>query len=327
MGDIINATADILGFGPASKAAEATQSAAGTSAAAQLQAAQIAAEAAKFRPVGIANRFGTSAFGTDAAGNVNAAGYILSPELKALQDYVMQQTTAGQTDTGKLLSLGRGYLATSPEAAAQQYMSQQQGLLAPGREQQLAALRNKQFQTGRTGLATGGTVAGGLQQTNPEMAAYYNALAQQDAALAAGAKQAAQQDITFGQGLLSSAYSPLQTGLGVASSIEALGQTPLSLGAEIGGRSATAGQAQAQALLQGGLGAAKTIQAAAPLGAYASAAGMSGLLNNPAFSSSNPQVSNWFNSVISPNNTASPWYNTGSDVFSPNYYGGTSWGE
>lgn len=304
MGDIINATADILGFGPASKAAEATTEAAGTSAAAQLQAAQIAADAARFRPVGISTRFGTSAFGTDAAGNVNAAGYIMSPELKALQDYVMQQTTAGQTDTGKLLSLGRGYLAQSPEAAAQQYMAQQQGLLAPGREQQLAALQNKQFQTGRTGLATGGTVAGGLQQTSPEMAAYYNALAQQDAALAAGARQAAQQDITFGQGLLSSAYSPLQTGLGVASSIEALGQTPLSLGAELGGRSAQAGASQAQALLQGGLGAAKTIQAAAPLGAYAQAAGMSGLLNNPAFSSSNPQVtqpvSNWFNNLITP---------------------------
>jgi hypothetical protein len=143
-------------------------------------------------------------------------------------------------------------------------------------------------------------MAGGLQQTSPELAAYYNALAQQDAALAAGARQAAQQDITFGQGLLSSAYSPLQTGLGVSSSIEALGQTPLSLGAELGGRSAQAGQTQAQALLSGGLGAARTIQAAAPLGAYGQAAGMSGLLNNPALSSSNPQVQNWFKNLISP---------------------------
>jgi hypothetical protein len=307
MGDIISATADIFGFGPASRAADATTEAAGTSAAAQLQAAQIAADAARFRPVGMTNRFGTAAFGTDAAGNVNAAGYVLSPELKALQDYVMQQTTAGQGDTGRLLSLGRGYLSQTPEAAAQQYMSQQQGLLAPGREQQLASLRNAQFQTGRTGLATGGTMAGGMQQTSPELAAYYNALAQQDAQLAAGARQAGQQDITFGQGLLSSAYSPLQTGLGVASSLEALGQTPLALGAELGGRSAQAGQTQAQALLSGGLRAAGTLQAAAPLGAYAQAQGMAGLLNNPALSAQNlsqstygKQASNWFNNLISP---------------------------
>ena len=94
-------------------------------------------------------------------------------------------------------------------AAAQQYMQQQQGLLAPQREQQLAGIRNKLQQTGRSGLATGATasggVAGGMAATNPEMAAYYNAIAQQDAQLAANAQQQARanliQDIGLGQTL------------------------------------------------------------------------------------------------------------------------------
>jgi hypothetical protein len=90
-------------------------------------------------------------------------------------------------------------------AAAQQYMQQQQGLLAPQREQQLAGIRNRLQQTGRSGLATGATVAGGMAATNPEMAAYYNAIAQQDAQLAANAQQQARsnliQDIGLGQTL------------------------------------------------------------------------------------------------------------------------------
>lgn len=90
-------------------------------------------------------------------------------------------------------------------AAAQQYMQQQQGLLAPQREQQLAGIRNRLQQTGRSGLATGATAAGGMMATNPEMAAYYNAIAQQDAQLAANAQQQArsnlQSDINLASGL------------------------------------------------------------------------------------------------------------------------------
>ncbi len=90
-------------------------------------------------------------------------------------------------------------------AAAQQYFQQQQGLLAPQREQQLSSVRNRLFQTGRQGLATGGTAAGNMAQTNPELAAYYNSLAQQDAQLAAAAQDRAraqlQQDIGLGTAL------------------------------------------------------------------------------------------------------------------------------
>ena len=49
---------------------QSAKNAANTSAQAQLQAAQIAADAAKFRPVGVTSRYGTSQFTTDAQGNL-----------------------------------------------------------------------------------------------------------------------------------------------------------------------------------------------------------------------------------------------------------------
>jgi hypothetical protein len=305
MGDIINAGADLLGFGPASKAADAQLGAAQMGSAAQLQAARIAADAARFRPVGMTTRFGSSNFGFDSEGNLTSAGYTLSPELKALQDYVMAQTGAGVKDTEGLLGLGRSYLSKSPEQAAADYIAQQRTLLAPSTESQLAGIRSNLQRTGRGGLSVG--QGGALSAANPELQAYYNSLAQRDLQLGAAADQEARNRITFGQGLLSSAYSPIQTGLGISSSIEALGQTPLSLGAELGGRSATAGQTQAAALLRGGLESAKSLQGSAALPGMARAQGMAGLLNSPSLSYQNvsqspyaKQAGNWFNNLISP---------------------------
>jgi hypothetical protein len=120
-----------------------------------------------------------------------------------------------------LFNLGAQYVAQSPQAAAQQYMTQQQQLLAPGREQQLAQLTNQQQQQGRLGLATGATTEGytagapGLQATNPQMAALYNARAQQDAQLAAQAQQAGQQQVQFGQGLMTGGLNLSGQGFGL----------------------------------------------------------------------------------------------------------------
>jgi len=120
-----------------------------------------------------------------------------------------------------LFNLGAQYVAQSPQAAAQQYMTQQQQLLAPGREQQLAQLTNQQQQQGRLGLATGATTQGytagapGLQATNPQMAALYNARAQQDAQLAAQAQQAGQQQVQFGQGLMTGGLNLSGQGFGL----------------------------------------------------------------------------------------------------------------
>ena len=259
MGGIVS---DVLNvFTGADKTAEAAQQAANTQAAAAREAAQLAL----FKPVGMTTRFGSSAFQYDPTGKISGAQYQLSPELTALQNYLSTATGQSLTDVERLRNLGQSYLASSPQDVAQQYMTEQQGLLAPGRERELASVLNKEFQTGRTGLATGGTTTGytagsqGLAQSNPVIAALFNARAQQDAQLAAQADQVAQQRIGFGQGLLSSAYSPLQTGLGMLSAVEEVGQQPFKLSLQTAGLAAPS-QGTAAGLLNQGLSSAAQTQ-------------------------------------------------------------------
>ena len=283
---------------------QATKSAAGTAAAAQLESARIAAEAAKFRPVGITTRYGSSNFQTDDQGNLIGAGYNVSPELRAYQDQLLgltkqqlqqglmsqQQYAPLQGAATGLFNLGQQYLSQSPQEAAQKYIEQQQNLLAPSRERQYAQLQNQLFNTGRGGLSVGATglrPSGGmgLGASNPEMEAYYNALAQQDAQLAAQAQQAGQQQTAYGAGLFGTgagllgqyqagqvgALTPFQTSLGLGGTIEQMGQTPLDISAALAGRSASAGANVGKFLLEGGMGAAKTMQSANALSPLASA--------------------------------------------------------
>jgi hypothetical protein len=275
--------------------ANAARSAGQESARAQLESARIAAEAAKFRPVGVTTRYGTSNFQFDPSGYLTGAGYTVSPELKAYQDRLQALTGGALTEAEMaqqqyaplqqgaqgLFGLGQQYLQQTPEQVAAQYMRQQQDLLAPSRERQMAQLQNQLFQQGRGGLSVGATGArpsgaAGLGATTPEMEAYYNALAQQDLQLASQAQQAGQQNVAFGAGLLGTgaglmgqyqagqvgALSPFTSYLGAGSTIESLGQQPLELGSALGGRAATAGANVGQSLLAGGLGAARTMQAA-----------------------------------------------------------------
>lgn len=291
IGGFISAGASLLG---GYLQGEAAKDAAETSAGAQVQAAKIAAEESRFRPVGMTTRFGTSQFGFDPkTGRLSSASYAVSPELKAYQDRLaallggqlgQAEAAAGMYAplTGaaeRMFGLGESYLAQSPEQVAQQYMQRQMDLLAPSRERQLNELRNQVFQTGRGGLAVGATGtrpsgAAGLGAASPEMEAYYNALAQQDAALAAQAQQAGQQQLAFGTGLFGTgagllgqfqagqvgALAPFTSYLGGVSSLESLGMQPFELGVNLGGRNVnTSG---ANALLQGGLGAAQAMQQA-----------------------------------------------------------------
>ncbi len=267
--------------------------AANASAQAQLEAARIAAEAAKFRPVGVTTRFGASQFGFDPSGNLSSAQYTISPELKAYQDRLMamgggalsqaemaqQQYAPLQGAAQGLFGLGQQYLAQSPEQVAQQYMASQQDLLAPGRERQMAQLQNTLFQQGRGGLSVGATGmrpggGAGLGAASPEMEAYYNALAQQDAALAAGAQAEGQRQVAFGAGLFGTganlmgqyqqgqvgALAPFQAYLSGTQGIEGLGQSALEMGSALGGRAAAAGANAGSFLQRGGQGAALTTQ-------------------------------------------------------------------
>jgi hypothetical protein len=270
--------------------ADDTRDAANAAAASQAQASREAAAAAAFRPVGMTTRFGSASFTREidpATGMPYVAGaqYTAAPELSGLQNRLFNQFGAGLTGAEQmaaqyapvgvgaqnLMNLGQQYIAQSPDQAAAQFMQQQQGLLAGGREQQLANIRNNLFQRGRTGLATGATSTG-MQATNPEMAAYYNALAQQDAALAAGATQAGQQRTQFGAGLLGTgagllgtqvqgtvgAYAPLQTQLGIANQVEQMSMQPYNLGLGLGTAQGAANAAAAGMYNQGQQAAAQT---------------------------------------------------------------------
>jgi hypothetical protein len=133
------------------------------------------------------------------------------------------------------MSLGSSYLAQTPEEVAQQYMTRQYDLLDPSRQRQLAGIRNQQFQTGRGGLSVGSTGlrpsgAQGLMGSNPELEAYYNALAQQDAQLAAQAQEAGQRQVSFGTGLF-----------GQAGQLEQLAQQPFNLSQGLAQQSSLSG--------------------------------------------------------------------------------------
>ena len=299
---ILGATGSVLTANQATDAAK-------TQADAQIRAAQIAADAARFRPVGVTTRFGSSNFTTDAAGNVIGAGYTPSPEILGYQNRLSTLSNQGLTDveaaraayqplTGaaqNLFSLGQSYLAKTPEQAAQEYISKQTALLAPSRENQLAELRNRQFQTGRGGVAT--AQGGNLMNTNPEMAAYYNSLAQQDLVLAANADQEARNRIQFGSGLFdtganlqnrfysgqTAAYSPFTTAIDTSSGLERLAQQPLDLSTAIGQKVSTANANVGQLTGQGIINAAGTM---APANAYSLGGNLlSGAANSPVLAS------------------------------------------
>lgn len=354
---------------------QAAKSAASESASAQRYAADQAAEAAKFRPVGISTRFGTSYFGyggqpqggaaqppagysftapagsaytmemppegqqwaynqqtgeriavpstpvspSYGTGDISSAGYTVAPDLRTIQDRLMTQAGAyrperigemaaplGTAATG-LFSLGGQYLATSPDQAAQDYLRQQQNLLTPGRERALATIRNRLFTTGRGGL--GVQTGTGSAPTSPELQAYYNALAQQDAQLAAQADLYGRERTLFGtrlygQGaellgqlptLTTEGYGPLQTQIGLAAELERLGQAPLDISSQLAGRSATAGANVGQSLLTGGLSAARTLQQA---NQYSVPGALLTGFGQQLGGRSGTQLNDWFNNLM-----------------------------
>jgi len=305
----VSAVQSLLSSAGASKQAEQAQQAAQTAADAQVRAAQIAADAAKFRPVGVTTRFGQSAFTTDAQGNVTGAGYSASPEIRGYQDRLSALANQGLREaelaplaylplagaSQSLFSLGQSYLAKSPEQAAQDYITKQQALLAPSQENQLALLQNQLFQQGRGGAAT--AQGGNLMATSPELAAYYNSLAQSNLALAAQADQEARNRITYGAGLFdtgaglqnkyyagqTAAYAPFATAMDTTTGLERLAQQPMTIGTEIGGKTTAANTLSGSLLSSGITQAAATM---APANAYSASGNfLAGVAQNPAVGS------------------------------------------
>lgn len=114
-----------------------------------------------------------------------------------------------------LYSTGASYLGSAPQAEAD-YMARTRAALAPQDEQTLAALRNRVYQTGRAGLATGGTTAGGMLASNPELAAYYNSLAQRELDMATKAQAEGRANVTLGGNLYGQGAQLGTAGAGIA---------------------------------------------------------------------------------------------------------------
>ena len=321
-----NLTQGLLGAGAMAQQNKVSQAAAEAAQRQALAGGQTAANMAAFKPVGTTTRFGTSSFQFDpTTGQLTSAGYNPSALTQGYQNQLagmtgqgllqgqQQQNLASQylasqqgqpvsalgsqlmaSQAGQpLTALGQQYLGESPEAIRQRYVQQQTALLAPQQEQQLAGIRNNLFQTGRTGLATGATSAGDLAATNPEMAAYYNSLANQQRQIAAGADTAAQQQAQFGanlygtgtnltqgqqvagaglysaglgltqqgqqfgQSLGASAFSPFTAGFGAQGAVETAAQQPLTLSTDLAKLQAASGANQGQLYGQGAQAAAR----------------------------------------------------------------------
>ncbi len=278
-------------------------------------AADKASAMAQFRPMGTTTRFGTSAFTPEGQGS-----YTLSPELRAIQDRLFgaagqydptQVATAAQPLYGgaqSLFNLGQQYLATSPEAASQQYMANQQALLQPSRAADFARLQATNYGRGTGGLAVN-TGTGGAP-SNPAAQALFNAQARQDLELASRADQAAMDRAKFAAGLFgtggeilgqvptltTAGYRPLGTQLELLGATEKLGQQPFLLSQELAKNYATAGANAGRLFLEPQAAAATAYskyQGYSPLGTALSGAGsaMGGGSGGGAGSS-------WFNSLF-----------------------------
>ena len=249
-------------------------------------AANTAAQMSQFRPVGVTTRFGKSGFTYDpTTGQLTGAGYQVAPDVAAMREGLLGMAGAGlgqaqaamgnqpiinQAGAG-LFQLGQQYLAQDPNAVAQQWMKQQQQLLAPSREQENAALANSEFNRGTYGLATGATQAGygvgdaGLAASNPRYAALANSRALADATMAANAQKYGQQNVNFGQGLLTGGIDLAKAGYGLQTSalqpftayqtqarnLEDAALKALSTGASLGSSTAQAGAQAANQYMQG----------------------------------------------------------------------------
>ena len=309
-------------------------------------AADRASAMAQFRPYGMSTAFGTSAFTPEGQGS-----YTLSPELKAIQDRIFG--AAGQYDptqigaaaqplmggASSLFNLGQQYLATSPQQAAQDYLAQQQGLLAPGRAAAQARLGTTNFARGTGGLGVN-TGTGGAP-SNPAAQALYNAQAQQDLQLAAQADQYGMDRTKFGAGLFGSGgtllgqvptlttagYSPLQTQLGLLGTTETMGQQPFLLSQNLANNYAQAGAKAGQLYLQPQAAAAQAYQqyqGYSPMGSALSGIGSA----VGGMGGGGGGMGSWFDSLIGP--SAAPMYSGSTNFYggaSPTVSGGANWSD
>lgn len=270
--------AQVVGGLMQNRAAKKQAAAMGQQAAAQVEAARIAAEEARFRPVGITTRFG-SATPQFTDGRLTGYDYQGSPELVGFQDQLSRlygsslgqaervaalQPQFEQTAQG-LFNLGQAEVPQSRE----QIIAQQQALLRPYDIEQEQRLAAGVFGRGRGGLSVG---AGG----QPELQALAEARSRRDAQLLANvdqtfmnrAKQAAGL-MEQGSGVLGTGYkmqqaalTPFETQFGLAGKLEDVARQPMDIGTALG-QKITSANTRAGEIMQQGSNAASQLQSQA----------------------------------------------------------------
>jgi hypothetical protein len=224
----------------------------------------------------------------------------------------MQQVSPLSGGAASLFNLGQQYLATSPQEAAQQYMSQQQALLAPSREADLARLQTTNFGRGTGGLGVQ-TGTGGAP-SNPLAQALFNAQSRENLQLAARADEAGMARARFGAGLFgtggellgqvpkltTAGYGPLEAQLGLLRTTEQLGQQPFMLSQDLANQYAQAGARAGQLYLQPQQAASNAYaqyQGYSPIGTALSGAGSA--MGGGGMGGGGGAGSSWFSSLFS----------------------------
>jgi hypothetical protein len=237
---------DLAQAGAGLYSAQQARDAAREAAQAQNQLGQQVASYAEFKPYSVTSGFGTGYFDT----NKQQAGYEIDPLLARYRD--------------QLYSMGAGAIdqaSMDPDVAAQRFLSEQRGLMAPTREAEDIALRQQQLGRGRIGLglstqAMGAGAGGAGGYVNPEQYQRDLARSRADAELATRAYDYGQSEVDRflgrGTGLFTQGFG-----------VEELGMKPLGFGADLGKVGATAGANQAQGLLSTGQSAINANRSAA----------------------------------------------------------------
>jgi hypothetical protein len=229
-----------------------------------LAAGERAADMSQFKPVALTTRFGsTNAPQYDAEGRLTGFGYTAASDIAAQRDKLL--TLSGQALPG----------TTDINQATTDYYTQLQALQNPQREQDLAKIRANLAATGRTGLGVGATTGidgNALAATNPELAAYYNALAQTQSAQALTAQDVAQQRLT-------NQIATSGTLFGQAKDLETAAQQPMQLGMAYGAQAQGGAQAAAQKIYDATVAAEQAKLTGSMALNQAQAAGLAGGVN------------------------------------------------
>ena len=326
------------------KAAKSAAGAMDRQGAAQVEAARIAAEEARFRPVGVTTRFGSA---TPQFTNDRLTGYDYqgSPELVGFQDQLSQiyGSSLGQAQQAvnyqpqfqqgaeRLFALGQQEIPQSRE----QIMAQQQDLLRPydlEAEQRLSA---GVFGRGRGGLSVG---AGG----NPDLQAFAEARSRRDAQLLANVDQTymnragqAAGLFTTGSGLLGTGYGmqkaslePFQSQFQTTQDLENAARGAMDIGTALGQKVTTANANAGNIMQQGSNNAAMLQSQAAQARASGLASMGSGIANLGQQYAQNQILQDYLNPAtsveiqnkgIDPNAFAQQRANAGFQNYSPNY--------